>query len=540
MFTRKLWVPLAITAALLTGCGNNNATSNAGNDAATTGNDATTTGNAKPSANTTAVYAANSDVMTFWDPSDGNSNEVAAMNNIYEQLLRYDPVTDKFTPELASSYEKSDDSLTWTFHLQQGVKFHSGKVMTSADVKNSIERTIKHGKGAFYIWDSVDTIETPDANTVIFKLKYAAPIDLISSSPYAAYIFNTDVLTKEGDDYFSKAHEDGTGPYELKSWSTGKPLVLTKFNDYRLGWDGPHYENVVFQTVPDANTKAQMLKAGQITYSDILPRQQVESLASDSAVQVVKTASFQNLMAFFNTEDPQLKNPLVRQALSSAFPYEQVLNDLMKDTAHAANGPVPAGLWGHDDAAPAPKFDADKAKALLAQAGVQPASLQLSLTYTAGDSTQQQIANLYKATLAQLGVKLDVQPMPWDAQWELAKSPADKRQDIFMMYFWPDYSNPYGFLFPLFHSEDSINFNLSYYKNANFDKLIDDANAQAGTNRDQAIKTYSQALKTLNDDAPAIWIYDQQNVRVVSSSLKNFVDNPSYSGVVFWYDVQPQ
>ena len=108
------------------------------------------------------VYVNSSEVVVFWDPSEGFSNEVIVMNNLYETLVRYDSVTGEFTPVLATSYESSADGLTWTFHLRKGVQFHTGGEMDAEAVKFSIDRTIAGEKGAFYIWDPVESIEAKD------------------------------------------------------------------------------------------------------------------------------------------------------------------------------------------------------------------------------------------------------------------------------------------------------------------------------------------------------------------------------------------
>src|SRR5699024_579090 len=117
-----------------------------------------------------ATYGAHIDVMVFWDPSDSYSNEIVAMNNMYETLLRYDPETEDFTNILAEDYDVSEDGLTWTFQLREGVKFHTGNEMTAESAKASIERTIDRGKGAAFIWDAVEEINVTDTYTLEFVL----------------------------------------------------------------------------------------------------------------------------------------------------------------------------------------------------------------------------------------------------------------------------------------------------------------------------------------------------------------------------------
>jgi peptide/nickel transport system substrate-binding protein len=504
------------------------------------GGSATSSSGGGGAKNAVGVYCATSEVMVFWDPSTSFSNEIIAMANMYEGLLRYDPLHDRFIPVLATRYEKSSDGLTWTFHLRHNVRFHDGSLMTSADVKASIERTIELGQGASYIWSAVKSIDTPDPYTVVFHLKYPAPLDFVAASPYAAWIFNPNALKQHGANWFAQGHEDGTGPYELQSWSQGHPLVLKAFPQYWGGWKGPHYTKVVFETIPSSSTKAQMLTSGQCTYADILPYEQIQALKGNPKVRIVVSPSFQNLIAFFNTKKKPLDDVRVREALSYAFPYAQVIRDVMHGYARQSQGPVPYGLWGHDPNLPQFHQDLTKAAALLRAAGIRPGTLNLTLTYTAGDDNEQSTAALYKAALQQIGVNLTVRPMPWTAQWNLAKATdPNARQDIFMMYWWPDYTNPYSFLYNMFHSESTINFNMAYYSNPTFDRLIDRANEEAGVDRAAAERLYAQAQEVLFKDAPAIPIFDEQYVRAVSADLHGFVDNPSYPNVVFWHDVHP-
>jgi len=104
------------------------------------------------------------------------------------------------------------------------------------------------------------------------------------------------------------------------------------------------------------------------------------------------------------------------------------------------------------------------------------------------------------------------------------------------MYWWPDYPDPYTFLGPMFHSEEEIVFNLAYYDNPDYDQLIDEGFAIAGTNRTRAEELYIQAQRILIEDCPVIFFFDMQYVRPKRASLKGYVDNPAYAHVVFWYD----
>ncbi len=484
-----------------------------------------------------AVYISANQAVVFWDPSDSFSNEIIVMNNMYETLLRYDPAANKLLPVLATGYKASSDGLTWTFDIRKGVKFHTGNELTADAVKTSIERTTKRGMGAAFIWAPVKEIKVLDPYKIEFHLTYPAPLDLIVASGYGAHIFDPKAVQQNGEDWFSQGHEAGTGPYQLESFKGKEEVVLKKFDQYWGGWKGKHFDKVVFQEVAEAATRAQMVQAGQADFVDNLPLEQIERLKSDPKIAITQTPSYQNLLGLLNTKKPPLDNKLVRQALSYAVPYDQIIKDIMKGYATQSKGPVPAGLWGHDESLPQYKLDLDKARDLLKQAGYPNGGFKLLLTYASGDEIERQIAELVKASFSKLNVNLEIRGMPWEPQWDLGKATKSKdRQDIFVMYWWPDYTTPYSFLYNMFHSEDTVNFNLAYYGNSEYDRLIDEGQKISGSDRQKAIGLFGQAQKLLVDDAASLYFFDQMYVRAMRADFQGYQDNPSYPHVVFFYE----
>src|SRR5690606_17095202 len=198
--------------------------------------------------------ADNLELVTDWDPATSYSNEISAMQNIYESLTFYNPVTKRATPRLAESWTRSADGKVWTFKLRSGVYFHTGRQLDATAVKESIERTRRLAAGAAYIWDVVDTITVKDELTVEFRLKYAAPLDLIASADYAAYIYDTRAAgSKDLKEWFNEGRDAGTGPYTVDTWRKGKEneLVLRAFDKYWGGWEGPKYRRIEWRIVPD-------------------------------------------------------------------------------------------------------------------------------------------------------------------------------------------------------------------------------------------------------------------------------------------------
>jgi peptide/nickel transport system substrate-binding protein len=483
-----------------------------------------------------AVYALNSEPLTNWDPGIEFSNGIHLHNNMYEQLLRYDPVNEQAIPLLAESYTVSDDGLTWTFKIRQGVKFQNGDPLTAEDVKYSIDRTMEMGAGAAYIWSAVESITVKDPQTVEFKLSFKNPLDLVAATGYAAFIYSKKCVD-ENNEWIPEAIGCGTGPYILKSAKWGDEVIVEAFEDYWGGWGEKYFSQVVFKKISETATRRQMIEAGEATIAVELPYSDVNALKENSTVKVYVEPSWQNLIGMLNTQKAPLDNVKVRQALAYAFPYDQVITTAVGGYARQAYGIVPYGMWGFSDQLPRYNYDLEKAKQLLAEANV-PAGQKLLLTYTAGNETEKSTAELYKAELAKLDIDLEIRSMPWDSQWELAKNPDPlARQDIFIMYWWPDLPSPYSFLYSTFHTEEDVFFNLAYYYNSDFDNLIDEANELTATDYSKAEQMFVDAQKILLEDAATLFIYDREDIWVTSANLQGFSFNPAYPTVMFFHDM---
>jgi peptide/nickel transport system substrate-binding protein len=495
------------------------------------------------SADRTFTYADNNEIMVGWDPATSYSNENIAMNNMYEQLVRYDSATEKVTPLLAESWSSDKGGKRWTFKLRQGVKFHSGRPVTAAAAKAAILRTKKLNEGAGYIWSAVKKISTPDDRTLVFDLSYAAPLDLIASAGYAAYIYDTEVAPAKGlAKWFAAGHDAGTGPYTVEQWNKGgdTELRLTQFKDYWRGWNGAHYNRVVFRHVPRDTTAAQLLEAGDVTFVSRLQPQLWNRVKSTRGVKGSSSASFQNLVAMLNTASGPLKDVRVRRAVQDAIDYQGLLSAL-KGAGEEAHGVIPNGLVGYDPSLTLAQ-DTAKAKSLLAEAGYGPGkkALKLTMTHAEGDEDQALAASIVKSNLAQLNVQLDVRPMQWTSQWDKAKSTdPSKRQDIFVMYWYPDYADPFSWFTSLFKSADPPYFNLSYYDNPKLDQTIDGLQEVTATDRAKADAEYKAAQHTLVDDAVSPVLYVQKSLRGYRDDFSGYVDNPAYSNVVFAYELKP-
>ncbi len=514
--------------------------------ATSTGGTGTGGGGTASAQNSTFTYDTYTQVMIGWDPSTAYSNEIIAMHNMYETLTMYDSTTQTVKPLLATSWSHNAGGTEWTFHLRHGVHFHTGRLMTSASVKASIMRTIHLNQGAAYIWGSVRSISTPSPYTAVFHLKYPAPLDLISSAGYAAYIFDTKAARSPSKltSWFNAGHDAGTGPYTVAQYTKGAEteLRLKAFPSYWGGWSGHHYTRVAFRVVPTASTAAQLLQSGQVSYVEQMTPQLWKSLKGQSNITTTSASSYQNLFAMLNTASGPLKNVDVRRALEDATDYSGAISALQGSFV-ASHGIIPKGLWGYDPSLNSSTTNVAAARKLLAQAGYGPGKrkLTLTLTYTQGDNDEQTIATLMKSEYAPLNIDLNIEPLQWATQWAKAKSSnTSSRQDILMFYWWPDYADPYSWFINLFRSANPVSYNLAYLNDPTVNSEIDRVESMSATNRPGAIDLYHRIEGQLISSGAALFLGTQVYQRAYLNSVGGYVDNPAYPNVVFAYDLTPR
>jgi peptide/nickel transport system substrate-binding protein len=482
---------------------------------------------------------ANTATFTTWDPVKSFSTEAAYMGNMYEQLLRINPPgsAENFTPLLATSWETSADGLVWTFNLRPNVKFHDGEPLTAEAVKLSIEAAKDHA-GASFIWLPLDTIEVVDDLTVKFNLFYAAPLDLIASSLYGAWIVSPNALAAVAADpnYFETGLEAGTGPYMLESYSPDQEVVFQRFDDYWGGWQEGQFDTVLVTIVGAAITQQQMLEGGEVDLVTRMPEENYTAFKTNPDYNYYEEQTFFNYIGFFNTLRAPLDNPAVRKALSYAIPYQDIITVGVSGKGTQSRGPVPQGVWPWSDQVNQYTYDLTQAKDLLTAAGYPDGGFSLKLTYASENDVEAAFAPLIKDSFAQIGVEVIIEPMLWSQQWEAAKTDPANAQDIFLLLYWPTYSDAGSDnLWSMFYYTEYPFFNLSYWNNPDFNALVDEAIITTVTDPTTSQTKYIEAMNLLVDEAAGLFFMDVVYTYVVPKYIEGFEYNLNYPFTQYFF-----
>ncbi|GAA0351454.1 ABC transporter substrate-binding protein [Caldalkalibacillus horti] len=408
------WIVLTLFFVLvLAACG-----SNASTDSNDTENTPSTSESVNGNENTELEYKDDLNIaLTAQPPTLDTPITVSAValdtaGNIFEQLFTlnadYEPV-----PVLAESVEISDDGLTYTFPLRQGVKFHNGKEMVAEDVVASMNRWLVNSSRAKTLLPNAN-FEEIDPYTVKLTVEDATSDVLILLSAQAQF---GSIVPKEIIDSASAegiTEYIGTGPYKFEEWRQDQYIHLVRFDEYHnslqndpSGFDGRKEaptENLYFHFVTDHSTRIAGIKTGQYDVADSIPLENYDELVADNNLDV---QSFPGgaLTAFFNTSEGLLADVNIRQAILAAFNNEEIMlasftkPDLY--TLHPGYLNQNQVQWSNEAGAEYyNQADPDKAKALLDEAGYNGEEITLLTTrdynemYTATLVIQEQLRQI--------------------------------------------------------------------------------------------------------------------------------------------------
>ena len=310
------------------------------------------------------VVAVDADVDTLHPTDFSTTVELGVLNQIYDTLLYYSPDGTKDPePRIAESYEISDDGLDYTFHLRDDVTFHDGTPVTADDVVFSIELY----KASEYQGSQISmlsSVEATDEHTVVCHLD--APY-----SPFLQGICSPMIASKA---YYESSEDDfvnnpiGTGPYKFVSRAKGSNIKLEANEDYYRG--APEIKEVTFEVIPDSSTKAIALQTGEVNFAEIdsATKPQLEANPAITIAEV-PTSAFSYIA--MNTEKEPFNDVKVRQAINYAIDRDNLVAVCYDGEAEVNSNICAKERFGYSGDQFQYTYDPEKAKALLAEAGIE-------------------------------------------------------------------------------------------------------------------------------------------------------------------------
>ncbi len=473
-----------------------------------------------------AFVIALSDKISTIDPI-GSQNIDAASERV--RVLMFNSLVRKneqfeYVPDLASNIQRADDGLSYTFTLNEGVKFHDGRIMTSADAKYTLESILNsqtsgrtpsfyEGKGAER-QSFISGLEVPDQKTLIIRLR----------KPWLQLLTNLVPISiiPVGSADVQKTNPVGTGPFKFVSYDQTRGVVtMAAFPEY---WQGkPAIEKLQVRVIDDASSLQLELKSNRIDLVPLpsnLSPDTLKSLGLDPNLKIEQFTGANITYLGFNVTVAPLDNVSVRQAIATAIDREGVIRDLLLGQAKAAHSILPEGSWAYD-AGQSYSYNPDAAKKLLDQAGFrdpdgdgpQMRFAKAVVLKIANSAATRNIAQVVQDGLKKVGIPIEIETLENNVLIEQMS----KKQYQMTISRWVGGNQDPVFLKDLFLTQG--NFNRTNYSNPQLDPILTEAAATA--DREKARALYVQAQGIISRDLPMIPLWYPSNMVIARKRVGN-------------------
>jgi len=387
---------IAVSAlAVLAGCG-----------ASSTGSTSAATG-AAPRRGGNLVIARTADSQSMNNTTVFDNESIWVFEQVFQPLYTVTPNGKGVQPWLATGYTVSADKKTYTFTLRSGVKFSTGKPMTSADVKFSLDQSRAAAKGWGYIDTAIKSVSDPTPSTVVVQLKYPwAPL-LADLSLFSNGIVPANYGGQTETEFYT--HPVGTGPFKWDYWHKGAALKLVR-NPYYWQPGKPYLNSVTWTDVPSDNTRELQLKGGQAQVDEFPAWSTVASLKSTSNVTMNLFNSTRTDYLAFNELVKPLQDVHVRRAISLAVNRAALVKAVLFGNGKPANSLFPPQVPFYQQSTPGLQYSLAAAKQEMAKSSV-PHGFTTTILIPSGTSDDVTIATILQSELKPLGITLKIQQL---------------------------------------------------------------------------------------------------------------------------------
>ena len=427
-------------------------------------------------------------------------------------------------PDLAKSWEFSADGKTITFRLQEGVKFHDGTALDAQAVKANYDRFLDPAVGAARrteLSPPLQRVEVVDSTTVRFQLASAFR-PLLATLTLQAGLMASPTAVQKTNSYADRTGDFGrkpvgSGPFKLQEWVPGDRFTLVR-NDAYWEKDMPYMDGVSMPIIGDVLIHFAMLRTGEADFIERVRPEDVELASRNAQVRVVEQKGVNTQMLYFRSNVKPWDNKALRQAFGYAIDRDAIVKTVFAGKAVPAQsvvGPV-LGQW-HDTTIQVFKYDTQKAKQLLAQAGYPNGfSFRMPCRTSGGDAAT---CDVLQAVLANSGINMEIQPYENVAYFSDFVA---KKHDGPMASWWGPRPDPGVLIRLLYHSKGSQNY--WGYSNADVDKWVEEADSVYDLAKAKAL--YNKALTQITDDASTVQLAWWNIYYGMRDSVRNFAPVP--------------
>lgn len=483
----------------------------------------------------TLVWLGHQEVAGLGPNDIGPDVQSAMIYNILNPLLVMDHRA-QLEPALASSYEVAADGLSYTFHLNQGVKFHDGTDFTADDVKYTFEYYSQEGEIIASRFINMASVEALDRYTVRVNMSAvnAAFLALAGTTPIVPAAYHASV----GGDANFRAAPVGTGAFRVAEWRPAEYTELAAFADHFRG--APHVERLRLEVVPEPSVRYIAMLTGDAQAT-------VWPLATEDALELAATPGFSTWYENWssprhiplNNESPVLSDKRVRQAMLAAIDRQRIVDELESGLGVVASSHLaPHNPYFTTEGVPQYPFDPERARSLLDGAGWTVGSdgirskdgLRLSFTCTtiSGDQTRRPMAELSQIFLRNVGVEMQLAEAPVASILEGLR--AGTLEASLFNWTMGDLTDPS----PTSSLRSNGGDNFYRYNNPEMDRLIDEGLSIADPEARKPI--YARTQQIFAEDVPALCLHYPQVVNPVSDAMQGLppMDEILLSSGVFY------
>jgi ABC-type transport system substrate-binding protein len=481
-----------------------------------------------------ATVTFNNDLTTL-DPHVGYDwQNWSVIKSIFDGLMDYKPGTTELEPDMAESFTVSDDGLTYTFTLREGLKFHNGRPVTSADVKYSLERAINPatqspGGGYFGMIKGYDDVSggkatelagiaTPDDRTVVITLTRPDATFLHLMAINFSYVVPKEEVEKAGADWGKQPV--GTGAFKFVEWTPGQRIVLERNPEYfRKGV--PYLDRLTFEFGQDPTVAVLRLKKGEVDIvGDGIPPAQFAEVMADPANKELIAVGEQLHTGYvtMNVTQAPFDNLKVRQAVNMAINKDRIVR-LINNRGVPASQALPPAMPGYNPDNKGYAYDPEGAKKLLSEAGSGDITTEL---YAMNVDPNPRIAQAIQQDLAAVGIKAEIRSL---AQAEvIAAGGAGKAPMIWSggMAWIADFPDPANFYYGILGCAGAVEggWNWSKYCNKDLDSRAEKADALVKADQAEArIAEWKAIFDDVLKDAPWAPVFNEKRFTYHSARL---------------------